>query len=382
MSRKPEADVAIYSPLAAALYVEGGGHTGGAEIQSFYLARALAADGLRVRHVIEPELGQRLREDESLVEPIVLRPEPTARHFARYRGILSSLRAANARVYIQRSAGYETGVVAAWARLHGRCFVFSSSSEADFAVDRETARMTGAGLHLRRTIIQYRLGLTLANAVVVQSETQRQRGRQRFGFDARVIRSFAEATSGPQEPREAFLWIGGIVDVKDPLAYVDLARCVPEARFWMIATDRDVGRELGAAVRSAAADVPNLELLSPRPRHELPVLYRRAVAVVNTSKMEGFPNTFLEAWSNGTPALSLRVDPDGVIEANDLGAVAGGSIERLADAARERWAGRHEIDPGRVLSYVRREHDPSVVGPRWAALVEELSARSASRHRR
>ena len=150
----------------------------------------------------------------------------------------------------------------------------------------------------------------------------------------------------------------------------------------MIVTDRDAGRGLGAAVLSAAANVPNLELLAPRPRHELPALYRCAVAIVNTSKLEGFPNTFLEAWSNGTPALSLRVDPDGVIEANDLGTVAGGSIERLADAARERWAGRDEIDAERVLSYIRREHDPSVVGPRWAALVEELTSRGASRRRR
>ena len=67
MPRKPEADVAVYAPLAAALYVEGGGHTGGAEIQSFHLAHALAAQGLRVRHVVEPAPGQRLRNSDGLV---------------------------------------------------------------------------------------------------------------------------------------------------------------------------------------------------------------------------------------------------------------------------------------------------------------------------
>lgn len=54
-------------------------------------------------------------------------------------------------------------------------------------------------------------------------------------------------------------------------------------------------------------------------------------------------------------------------------------MERLAEAARHRWTARQDRASGPILSYIRREHDQGVVGPRWAALVNELSARTASR---
>jgi glycosyltransferase involved in cell wall biosynthesis len=47
--------------------------------------------------------------------------------------------------------------------------------------------------------------------------------------------------------------------------------------------------------------------------------YRRAGILVNTSESEGFPNTFLEAWSNYVPVVSLKWDPDEIICRHKLG---------------------------------------------------------------
>jgi glycosyltransferase involved in cell wall biosynthesis len=372
MRNRASADAAIYAPLAGGLYGREG-RAGGAELQSLYLARALARHGLRVRHIVFSQTSLPRQVDG--VELVVLDGSYARGGLARRRAILRALRAAAAAVYVQRSAGFETGMVGVFARATGRRLIFSSSHEADFTRDAETARSAGASLDDRLTRLQYRVGLRCAHVVVAQTEDQRDLARQSLGIRAEVIRSFCELPPEVAPRRDAFLWVGGLVDFKDPHAYVELARRAPELPFRMVATDRgEAWRRLAAEVRAAATALPNLELLPQRPRADLLDLYTGSVAVVNTSRLEGFPNTFLEAWARGTPALSLHIDPDRIIERRGLGTFTGGSMDALVEAARDLWARRDDLGAvsAATRQYVATVHDPAVVGSEWAALVREL----------
>jgi len=274
--------------------------------------------------------------------------------------------AADASLYLQRTAGFETGLVASHAQARGGKFVFSSSSITDVSGDPRLAD---------RALAAFRTGLSLASEVVVQTRDQVELGSTTLGRPPRLIRSFGEVRPPSDSPREAFLWIGGLIDYKNPLACVRLAELVPEARFWMLGTPREGWDALAAAVAVGAARLPNLELLAPRDRDSLLDLYPRAVAVVNTSAFEGFPNTFMEAWAAGAPVVSLNVDPDDVLATHRIGEVAGGSIDALADAARRMWANRDRPWPQAAAArrYLAENHDPDVVGDQWARLVRELT---------
>jgi glycosyltransferase involved in cell wall biosynthesis len=363
----PRFDVTIHGPLAAPLYVNGaGGASGGAELQTFHLARALADRGLRVCHVVKDTPGL---PDRSHGVELVRQPIEHSQTVPQYtRAVLGALRRADAHVYVQRTSGFETGAVGLSARARGRRFVFASSSTLD---------TSGGGTDVSlRNRWGRQVGLSLANAIVVQSGEQRDQLPQKLAAKARVIRSFASVPSAlPEGEREAFLWIGGLIDYKDPDAFVALAERLPEARFWMVATVREGHESTAKRVEAAAARTPNLEVISPRPRSELLELYERSVALVNTSLFEGFPNTFLEAWAHGAPALSLRVDPDSMIEGHELGHCAHGSLDELADHARTLWSERGDWCARRsaLREHVVRTHGAAAVADDWVSLLRDMT---------
>ena len=367
------ADVVVYAANAGSLY-GGKGIPGGAELQSVYIARALATAGFRVRHVVA---GAEISRTPEGVEVFRIPPQYARRGLPRRLAIAQALRRSDGRVYIQRTSGIETGFAGVYARLAGRRFVFSSSHDAEFVRDREVARQQGGGPDSWSARMQARVGMRCAHAVVVQTEQQAQLARAVLARPPRVIRNFCELGDPEPESRDVFLWIGGFIGSKNPHGILDLAERVPNGRFVMVARERAGGDALAAAVRSRAAALPNVDLLPSRPREELLQLYRHARAVVSTSLAEGFSNVFLEGWARGVPTLSLHVDPDGVITRHVLGAVANGSIEELAEVCALYLEDRRVVDEAgeAAYRYVRENHAPEVVGANWAELVEELLRR-------
>jgi glycosyltransferase involved in cell wall biosynthesis len=370
LTASPSADVVVYSANAGPLY-SAAGQTGGAELQSVNIARALAIAGFRVRHVVAEAAISRTPDG---VEVFLLPPHYAQGGLPRRRAILQALRESDGRVYIQRTAGIETGFAGIFARLARRRFIFCASSDADFHQDRELLRQLGGSLDVWSARTQARLGQRCAHAVVAQTEQQAALARDTLRLHPQVIRSFCELVEPRPVAREAFLWVGSFAGVKDPLSFLALAERMPDVPFRMVGTEPKGWQDLAAAVRERAARLPNLELLTARPRDEVLSLYRRAIAVVNTSLYEGFPNTFLEGWARGVPAMSLRIDPDGVIHRHGLGAVAGGSLDVMERILRgyfeEAAAAEAAGDAG--YRYVRRIHAPEVIGPQWIRLVERL----------
>jgi glycosyltransferase involved in cell wall biosynthesis len=318
------------------------------------LARELARRGHSVGIVAFAGGAVPLRERVDGVDVIELQPPrtriPLVRTLAFYARTFRVLRANPSGVIVQRAAGIHTALAAAAARLLRTRFVFASAGLHDFDF--------GTWERKRWIVRLYERGVRGADQVVVQSAEQAALCRRRFGREPVVIASIAEAAAAQAGAPGAFLWVGRLDEHKRPQAYLDLARALPEAQFRMVAVAGEVD----------AADIPNLELLGARPRAELGLLLDDAVAIVSTSRSEGIPNVFLEAWARGVPALALAHDPDGAIERERLGGFAGGSPERLAELARELWetrADRAEL-AARCREHVTRVHAAGPVADRWS----------------
>ncbi len=103
---------------------------------------------------------------------------------------------------------------------------------------------------------------------------------------------------------------------KEPTSFYWVRKKNPNEKFVMVGGDRDP--RFKRDIMNQAEKVPNLEIKRYLPFNEANKEFRKAKLFVNTSNYEGFPNTFLQAWSYGTPVISF-VDPHNLIKENRLG---------------------------------------------------------------
>ena len=73
-------------------------------------------------------------------------------------------------------------------------------------------------------------------------------------------------------------------------------------------------------------------MLGPVRYRDSGALFDRARIFLNTSSIEGFPNTFLQAWIRGVPVVTF-FDPDALVKRMALGRVAV-SLDEMRDAIR------------------------------------------------
>ncbi|NLX13828.1 MAG: glycosyltransferase family 4 protein [Phycisphaerales bacterium] len=344
------------------------GHIGGVEWQTSLTARWLAAKGYTVSITTWDE-GGAMEETVDGVRIIKLcRQDAGVRglrfFYPRWTSLNRTLRRANADLYYQNCAEEVTGQVALWCRSHKRKFIYSVASEPD--VDRRLPEVKTF-----RERVLYRYGLRHADRIIVQTESQRNRLKSGFGLDSMVIPmpcpGPSEAEYRPPEPpvngRPRVLWVGRICEQKRPDRLVELARKCPELRFDLVGP-ANPGPYSQNAVRLAAA-VPNIKVHGPVARSQIPDIYKRAACLICTSDVEGFPNTFLEAWSHGLPVVST-FDPDGLIAGRHLGVFAC-DVEGLLEGCRDlltspdRW---RQVSENARRYYVEN-HAVEVVLPRF-----------------
>ncbi len=155
---------------------------------------------------------------------------------------------------------------------------------------------------------------------VVQHQRQSQTLLKYFSRSSTLIRNpvdLKQYASRPPAPN-SILWVGkSDRRVKQPHCVVELARQMPELDFIMVMTLR--WEEVHQRVLSDAADLPNLTVIESVPFAQIETYFANARLHINTSRFEGFPNTFLQAAKYGVPTISLKVDPDGMLSHHNCG---------------------------------------------------------------
>lgn len=348
---------------------------GGAEVQQGRLARLLARNGHAVT-VISQDYGQ---PEEVWLDGIRVLSSfraqaglPILRFFhPRLTGVWRALHRADADVYYIRAAGMTLAVVTAFCRRHGKKSVYAGASDGDFDPGSELIRY-------QRDRWLFRRGLAQTDAIVVQNENQSRLCLKNHGRASLQIASLYEP---PEQPRsqggDRILWVAMMRRGKRPEVFLELARRLPHRRFVMIggpAGERPEDQAYYREMADLADELPNVEFLGFLPVAAVEPYFDQARVLVNTSLVEGVPNTFLQAWARGVPTIAFTDTGSRLGDAavNEVVADAGqgaAAIERMFDDPVH-----YVRAASRCLAYFNARHGSAGILEQYQRLLDGLVA--------
>ena len=149
--------------------------------------------------------------------------------------------------------------------------------------------------------------------------------------------------------------------------------------FWMIASlggSSSYANKYYNDIKEASSKIKNLDFKGFVPYQEINKYYAESSLVVNTSYVEGFPNTFLEAWGNYNPIITLDFDPDEIICKYKLG-LHSKTFEQLIEDTKTLLKNdelRKEMG-NNSRKYVEKEHNLNNIINEYELLIKNLVAR-------
>ncbi len=342
--------------------------TGGAERQQWMVARALAQCGWDVTvGVRRPELGAGGTMHPDGVQFVDIgRGHILAAWYQFFRSERPDW-------WFWQCASHLFGFGVALAKVFGVKTIFAAGVDRDVFVRR-------ALYHKPRWWPAYAFGLWRTDRIVLQHRGQQEDLRRGWQKKSSVVPNIICSTH-PALPRSqrtnAVAWVAALRVAKRPDRLVEIARLLPDVRFVVCGSKSTymTPRGYSDAAIEAFTSTPNIEYRGQISPQDALRLARESALLLSTSVEEGFPQTFLEAWSAGTPVVTLGIDPDGVISGEPLGAVcrnvseAAGAIARLLQDEAH-WTSVSD----RARQHVARAHSPAAA---IAALERSMGATGA-----
>lgn len=291
---------------------------GGAELQEALLASELSKHNFEVSCIVY-DYGQSSYEVINKIN--LYKTFPKGYHID---GFISFFRAltltwhalstCNSDIYYYRGSGSDISVLAIFCLLKRKKFVLGMASDKD--VD---------GIFEKKLKIcekiSFWLGVKLANCVICQNKGQQTSLKNKFKKNSVQINNLHPVPVSNISKKDdlKIIWVGTIrPEWKQPELFLKLAQEIPDAKFQMIG-GFSTNIKFYDKIKESALKIPNLEFVGFVPYPQVNEYFENASILINTSTVEGFPNTFIQAWMMGVPTVSLNVDPDEVITSNKLG---------------------------------------------------------------
>lgn len=321
-SYRSEKKICFVSPFAYPLLSKNSGSTGGAERQFVLFGRELIKRGWRATFITDKSINQKLNEET--IMPVYnasfsYMGGPKWQLIPNWISLWSAMKKADANYYVLKNPGHILPLLGLFCKLNKRKLIFWSQTSRDALIYRKGVSPLISRLH--------DIGLRMVEVVIAQTEEQRRNYETNYGIKAAIVPSICENLlpdtrkdeKNDTEKDVDILWAGNSTYNKRQEVIIELAKLLPNRKFAIAMNLSDKKRFERAS--NEAQKLHNVIFLGTVPPFEMEKWFSKTKLLVTTSIIEGFPNTFLQAWMNEIPVISLNIDPDDIIKKFKLGFV-------------------------------------------------------------
>lgn len=344
---------------------------GGAEVQLYLLSKQLAKIPNFDINIITGYSKKNISKIEIVKHIKLFKVLPTKRKIFNYfKGFISffiTLMKINPDVVIQRSSSITTGLCALYCVIFKKTFIFSIANEPNVNGDDEKGFFGKF----------YKYGLENATFIIAQNQDQinkLQLYKKKKILNIKIINSGYKIANETNENRKNILWVGRAVEWKRPEIFIALAQKFPNEKFIMICTKYE-DKNYWKSIKSKASEILNLKFIEFVPFHKINDYFKLSKIFINTSKYEGFPNTFIQALKNETPIISLNVNPDNFLIRKKIGFFCNDDFTKLEENLslllnNNDLYGSYSKN---AYLYAKNNHDIRKISYEWIKLIKQIS---------
>ena len=287
-----------------------GKQIGGIAVQMYFWAKVFAQNGWKVFSF--KENAKHTEEKEA----IVFKPQKSVQSInvlLEWWYAFYYLLRIRPDIIIYRGANRSLLPLSVFSKLFRIKLVMFGASDVNFEPGKE---LVGSEFNRK----QYQKAVKCIRLFVTQNKHQYDTLLKNYGMKSMMLYNiWGEVEQTPEETVSTSdaVWVAVFRRLKRAEWVLEAAKQCPEYRFAMAGGGSD---DYYKDMQTQAQSVENLEFLGPKSFFYTNSLVQQSKVLLCTSTFEGFPNTFLQSWSNGIPVIST-VDPSNIIADNNLGVI-------------------------------------------------------------
>ncbi|MBL7996236.1 glycosyltransferase family 4 protein [bacterium] len=308
---------------------------GGVEVQTYLIAKHLSKRSWDVHFIAQTlfpvKIGTVTIHDGIHVHWVKKRAL-----FSFFRKDISRLlKSINPALIYQRGRSYFTSSPAGYrfAKRYRKILIYHCAENNDLIMSfsRQEVIQSKKSI-LKKTILYFHALLSdyffnntieKSSLVIAQTNEQTMRLKEKRNITAYLIPSSHEvpdAITEKDNPPIVF-WIAHAGRRKRLELFIELAKRLQGKPIQFQFAGTIPHEQYKDEIFSQMKELTNIQYIGPLSWSESNRMFGKASVFVNTTMpdREGFPNTYIQAWLNETPVVTLNYDPDGIIEKNGLG---------------------------------------------------------------